>query len=653
MKVLILLIFMFICLSGARQLVSLDETGILFKKFVLNELSEAEASTLKELFQLLRRPKYVAATQREIKFTASRTAYNRNLICILCRSTLNALFEGIAEGQTDEQLEESITTLCVEIGIQNRNVCTGAVKLNLPLIIYIIRNTPEAAPMTYCSLLLQNSESNVCPHNDTRFEWQVDLPPPPEFVPTPLIDTSPIKVAVVTDAHIDPLYEANGVANCDEPTCCRVGQKPAPYMTQNDIDDNLYENAVVERDGEKMFNLSLAREIQSLRSQSIVARQNAEPAGYWGDYRNCDSPIWAYDDLIERIAEAHKDIDFVYYVGDTIDHGVWETSYELIKAMHRHLVEKMKSSFGEKLVIPTIGNHESHPTNQFAPNYIVGEFNTTWLYEALADKWGSYLPEEARASLLKTGEFVMKPRRGLKVIVINNNVAYKYNWWLVFDPADAKRHLDWLIQELRESELAGEKVHILSHIPPGTQDLTHTWTREYNRIVNRFSSTIAAEFNGHVHYDEFKLFYSPDGAPVNVAWGGGAATAYTKYNMNYKIVEFDSSTFQPVSMECYTYNVTEANLTPNRRPHWFLLYDFKNSFDLPDLSPISIDNLVNAMSSNAHYLDLYSAYSSRLSDARWPACDQACKMNYLCSSVITVLWEREKCEEITALINLK
>lgn len=58
--------------------------------------------------------------------------------------------------------------------------------------------------------------------------------------------------------------------------------------------------------------------------------------------------------------------------------------------------------------------------------------------------------------------------------------------WLVFDPEDSKKHLDWLIQELYKAEQAGERVHILAHIPPGVHDLIHTWTREYNRIVNRF-----------------------------------------------------------------------------------------------------------------------------------------------------------------------
>lgn len=54
-----------------------------------------------------------------------------------------------------------------------------------------------------------------------------------------------------------------------------------------------------------MLNLDVATGIKNV---NIVSRNNntSPPAGYWGDYRNCDTPLWAYDDVIERIASTHK-----------------------------------------------------------------------------------------------------------------------------------------------------------------------------------------------------------------------------------------------------------------------------------------------------------------------------------------------------------
>jgi hypothetical protein len=42
---------------------------------------------------------------------------------------------------------------------------------------YIVKNTPEASPNTFCGLILQNGNNpNVCPHEDDRFDWKVELP---------------------------------------------------------------------------------------------------------------------------------------------------------------------------------------------------------------------------------------------------------------------------------------------------------------------------------------------------------------------------------------------------------------------------------------------------------------------------------------------
>lgn len=103
------------------------------------------------------------------------------------------------------------------------------------------------------------------------------------------------------------------------------------------------------------------------------------------------------------------------------------------------------------------------------------------------------------------------------------------------------------------------------------------------------------------------------------------------------------------NLENYAYNLTEANLTPNQRPHWFLLYDMKNSFNLKDLSPTSIGNLIEAMvTTDKQLLELYSAFFSKLSDNRWPWCGIDCKLDNLCKMVVTVLWEREKCNDLVA-----
>ncbi|XP_004925235.2 sphingomyelin phosphodiesterase 1 [Bombyx mori] len=640
--------------SFANRLISLETVEDVLKKILVNDLSEEDKSLLEDIIEILHRPEYVS--ENSIQYASpTRTT----LDCVICRSAFRTAIQGLKAGQTEEELSNVISTLCITLGIAGYGVCKGAVSLNIPIIRYIVKNEPQATAEAFCGLVLQNvGNPNNCPFDDQRFEWEVTLPAPPAVEAVPVFETKPLTIAIITDAHLDPLYEAFGVADCDEPVCCRIGQRPASnYIYKSHIDESVVAESLTNVTGEIKLNLNVAPKIRELRkkSQTRFWNRHTAPAGYWGDYRNCDSPIWAFDDVIDRIAETHKNIDVLYYIGDTIDHGVWETSYELINDMNRYLIEKIRKTFGDDVqVIPVLGNHESQPTNQFAPSRVIGDhLNTTWLYEGLVDKWGFYLTEDSKRTLLERGEFSQLVRPGLRVIVLNNNVAYRYNWWLVYDPLDAKKHLDWLVEELYKAEIAGEKVHILAHIPPGVHDLTYTWTREYNKIVNRFTNTIAAEFNGHTHSDEFKVFYNQQGTPINVAWGGGSATSYTFYNLNYKIATINTRTFEPLNIVNYAYNLTEANLTPNRRPHWFQLYDMKNTFGLTDLSAVSMNDLVYKMvTTNKEYLEKYAAFYSKLSDTRWPNCNINCKLDNLCKIVVTVLWERQRCEELRQLYSV-
>lgn len=162
-----------------------------------------------------------------------------------------------------------------------------------------------------------------------------------------------------------------------------------------------------------------------------------------------------------------------------------------------------------------------------------------------------------------------------------------------------------------------------------------------------------AEFNGHTHGDEFRVFYNQNNQPINVAWIVGAATAYTHYNLNYKIASFTSNNYELQNFQTYIYNLTEANMTPHKRPHWFMLSDFRNSFQVPDLSAQSIHNLVHRMATTERrLLELYAAFNSRISDNRWPQCDLNCQLDHLCNTVITVLWSRERCEELLRLFHI-
>ena len=73
--------------------------------------------------------------------------------------------------------------------------------------------------------------------------------------------------------------------------------------------------------------------------------------------------------------------------------------------------------------------------------------------------------------------------------------------------------VDWL----QYAEDHDEKVHIIGHHPP--RMCMFSFHSMFNRIVQRYQRTIAAQFFAHTHNDEFSIYYADDNAtqPVRIS----------------------------------------------------------------------------------------------------------------------------------------
>lgn len=45
--------------------------------------------------------------------------------------------------------------------------------------------------------------------------------------------------------------------------------------------------------------------------------------------------------------------------------------------------------------------------------------------------------------------------------------------------------MSWLVEQLSQAELAGDKVHIVAHIPGGNGEALEGWSLNYYNIINR------------------------------------------------------------------------------------------------------------------------------------------------------------------------
>lgn len=112
--------------------------------------------------------------------------------------------------------------------------------------------------------------------------------------------------------------------------------------------------------------------------------------------------------------------------------------------------------------------------------------------------------------------------------------------------------MEWLTKQLQECEDKGIKVHLMGHHPPGQPDVLSVWSRNFNEIVNRYENTIAGQFYGHTHYDEFAVFFDQKNTtrPFGVAYVAPAITTYNSGEPTVRVYHVDgvyrNSTYQVI-----------------------------------------------------------------------------------------------------------
>lgn len=173
------------------------------------------------------------------------------------------------------------------------------------------------------------------------------------------------------------------------------------------------------------------------------------------------------------------------------------------------------------------------------------ELSTQWVFDLSADLWSTWLPSNTRETILKGGYYTFLIKPGLRIVALNSNVCFNFNWWLLYNDTDQYGQLEWLVSVLTEAELNQEAVHILSHVPSSQSDCLQNWSKEYTKIINRFADTVVAQFNGHTHNDELVIYFneSDTSQAINVAFNGGSLTTYSNVNPNYVVYDVDPGSF--------------------------------------------------------------------------------------------------------------
>ncbi|XP_030055726.1 sphingomyelin phosphodiesterase [Microcaecilia unicolor] len=471
----------------------------------------------------------------------------RNLNCRACKTVFSIIDIGLQTQDNMDHVANLVIWMCEELKIAEPYVCVEAVQLFEEDTISIWIHS-LFWPAEICGLLLGSS----CGHWDIFSDWNItlpDTPKPPIKPPLPPQPGSPIShVLHLTDVHWDQAYTPGSNPECKAPLCCRSG--------------------------------------------SGVGRWKA---GYWGEYSKCDLPLHTIENLLQHLANSGP-FHYVYWTGDIPAHNVWEQSRTDQLLELNNITSLIRKYLGQIPIYPAVGNHETTPVNNFPPPYIHGNKSSRWLYEAMAEAWKDWLTPEALHTLRLGGFYTVKLNPGLRLVSLNMNFCSPGNFWLLMNSTDPADQLQWLVGVLQDAEDNKEKVHIIGHIPPA--NCLRSWSWNYYHIVNRYESTISAQFFAHTHLDEFEMFYDEETLtrPVSVAFLSPSVTTYINLNPGYRVFQIDGnypgSSHMVLDHETFILNLTKANANPQDQPVWERLYRAREAFNMETAFPEAWDNLI-------------------------------------------------------------
>ncbi|XP_029846362.2 sphingomyelin phosphodiesterase [Ixodes scapularis] len=511
--------------------------------------------------------------------------------CGACKLATSVVQQYIKQDKSEEEMVSFLRTACKMFSITTPRVCDGIISHFKEEFFFVLKHTKMDSTQICGTVFPDECEGHAA------VNWTVPLPPQrtprPDPVPAPSSGAPTLRVLHLSDTHVDMGYEEGSLANCEEPLCCHAN------------------------DGRP-------------KGPEHVA------AGHWGYFKNCDIPPRTFESMLKHIRDSQK-IDFVIWTGDIVAHDIWNTS----RASNLAVIDYTTKTLAKYLdpsgvpVFPALGNHEGEPVDSFPLPEVKGNMSISWLYDALVEQWSHWLPESTAITLKRGGFYATKAFPGLKIVSLNMNYCNSLNWWLLLNSTDPADELLWLVEQLQESEIQGEKVHIIGHIPPGIGDCLQVWSENYHRIISRFEDTVRGQFFGHTHMDELELFYDPTDPKraMGVAYLAPSVTTFNSGHPAFRVYTIDgnypNSTWMVLDHETYIMNLTEANASPEAQPVWKAEYSAKSAYGMASLQPQEWDRTLRKMQDDDVLFDRFYRYYSKQNPLEEP-CNTACRTKVLC-----------------------
>ncbi|CAH1274271.1 SMPDL3B [Branchiostoma lanceolatum] len=361
--------------------------------------------------------------------------------------------------------------------------------------------------------------------------------------------------------------------------------------------------------------------------------------GNWGDYL-CDAPWRLINNSVYAMKAIEPNPDFIIWTGDDTPHIYNDKmNTDVVLAIIGNLTDLLRSVFPNTQVYPVLGNHDYHPKHQMppTPNTV---YNATW------NMWDvpNWLSSDVMNTFVNGAYYTMQISPGLRLVGLNT--VYYYTNDKVTAPTDGNTdpagQFAWLEGVLQQAKTDNEKVFLIGHVPPGFFERYQgkSWfypeyNRRYLQIIAGYADVIKGQFFAHQHCDSFKLFYDDEGKAVNSMLLAPAVTPWSTTlagvganNPGIRLVNYDKNTGDLTDVSQYYSNLALSNMQGS--PLWGREYSLRETFNLPDASPASLQDLLDSFSNrSSDNFEKYYLYNSVSHDQS--SCDGSCKVAQLCA----------------------
>ncbi|KAK8719199.1 hypothetical protein OTU49_014182, partial [Cherax quadricarinatus] len=293
--------------------------------------------------------------------------------CTSCHLLSNMVIGFSRLGGPIDVMANFLVKVCFIVGYKSISVCRGIINQDKDRLEFILRNTNADADEV-CSLTLGSQGCGVF----RRPPWNVAIPPPLLSEShthrhsqssnrdgySRAVNTSPAQVQIAADSSEKSPYQSQKHGHQQQIASQPVTQSSSSsngngggkrvlkvlHLTDPHFDPDylIGSNAVC--------NAPLC-----CNSDSGPIKNPGDRAGKWGDYRNCDSPKWLLQHMLQHIVANHPDIDYVLCTGDLVPHHIWKISRQDNVAVMRQMTNILKGFFPNIPIYAAIGNHESFP----------------------------------------------------------------------------------------------------------------------------------------------------------------------------------------------------------------------------------------------------------------------------------------------------